>query len=350
MLSIGKIIHKSSAVLFFFTVIAWLGVNISSVPGVQAADNSMTIKMSTLAPNNSPWHEILKEMAVEWNEISNGQITLRIYPGGVAGDEGDMVRKMRIGQLQAAALSISGLSRITDDVNALAIPMAVTSWEILDRVKKELAPEIETSLAEQGFIVLNWGDAGWVRFFVPEPSPDIETVKKAKLFVWAGDDRTVAMWKAAGFNAVPLAATDILPALQSGMINAYNSSAILALASQWFAFTPYMIDMPWAPLIGATVINARTWKKIPPDLQEKLKASAVRTGQKLQEEIRRLEDQAIEEMKKRGLKVITPDSRQKAEWENAMKAAYPDIKGNVIPADLFDRAMKIIEKGNSRNE
>jgi TRAP-type C4-dicarboxylate transport system substrate-binding protein len=338
-----RVIRKFSIFLLFIIVAGFMSGSLMQ-SYVYGANPQMIIKMATLAPNGSPWHEILKEMAQEWSELSNVSITLRIYPGGVAGDEGDMVRKMRIGQLQAAALTVGGLSKITDDVNALTIPMQVTTWKKLEVVENALAPEIEKSMDQQGFVVLNWGDAGWVRFFVPDSTPDIETVKKAKLFVWAGDDRTVNMWKSAGFNAVPLAATDILPALQSGMINAYNTSAIVALASQWFAFTPYMIDMPWAPLVGAMVIDKRTWNKIPTELKTKLKESAVKTGEKLHEEIKRLENQAIEEMKKRGLTVIKPDRQQLQQWQNAMEAAYPQLRGTVIPAALFDRAMSALKE------
>ena len=314
------------------------------------AGKSVTVKMATLAPNGSPWHEILKEMAIEWSQLSNGSVTLRIYPGGVAGDEGDMVRKMRIGQLHAAALTTSGLAKITPNVNALAIPLAIDSWETLNRVRDSLAPRLEQTLEEEGFVVLNWGDAGWVRFFVPESSPDVETVRKAKLFTWAGDDKSIELWKKAGFNVVPLAATDILPGLQSGMINAYNSSTMLALASQWFPFTPYMIDLPWAPLVGATIINKRSWDKIPDDLKLQLKESAVSTGQRLQEEIRKLEEQALQEMVKRGLTVITPDEAQLAEWKKIIYEAYPKIRGDYIPADLFDEALRVANSGDEANE
>jgi TRAP-type C4-dicarboxylate transport system substrate-binding protein len=314
------------------------------------AGKSVTVKMATLAPNGSPWHEILKEMAHEWSQLSNGSVTLRIYPGGVAGDEGDMVRKMRIGQLHAAALTTSGLAKITPDVNALAIPLAIDSWETLNRVRDALAPRLEQTLEEQGFVVLNWGDAGWVRFFVPESSPDVETVRKAKLFTWAGDDKSIGLWKKAGFNVVPLAATDILPGLQSGMINAYNSSTMLALASQWFPFTPYMIDLPWAPLVGATIINKRTWNKIPDDLRLQLKASAVSTGERLQGEVRKLEEEALQEMVKRGLTVITPDEAQLAEWKNIIYETYPKIRGDFIPADLFDEAIRVADSGDVANE
>ncbi|UCF63460.1 MAG: TRAP transporter substrate-binding protein DctP [bacterium] len=323
----------------FFVITSIFSILILPLPGISG--KSITIKMATLAPNGSPWHEILKDMAVNWSEISNGGITLRIYPGGVAGDEGDMVRKMRIGQLQAAALTTAGLAKITPDVNALAIPLAIDSWETLNRVRDSLAPRLENTLEEEGFIVLNWGDAGWVRFFVPEPSPDVKTVRKAKLFTWAGDDKSIQLWKNAGFNVVPLAATDILPGLQSGMINAYNSSTMLSLASQWFPFTPYMIDLPWAPLVGATIVNKSTWNKIPDDLKIKLKQSAIETGERLQGEIRKLEDRALEEMVKRGLTVITPNEQQMKEWKEVIYEAYPKIRGDYIPADLFDQALKV---------
>jgi len=334
--------------MFFLILVSVLTLLLLPNPGYSG--KSTTIKMATLAPNGSPWHEILKEMAQEWSELSEGSITLRIYPGGVAGDEGDMVRKMRIGQLQAAALTTSGLAKIAPDVNALAIPLAIDSWETLNRVRDALAPRLEKTLEEQGFIVLNWGDAGWVRFFVPESSPDVETVRKAKLFTWAGDDKSIQLWKNAGFNVVPLAATDILPGLQSGMINAFNSSTMLALASQWFPFTPYMIDLPWAPLIGATIINKSTWDKIPEELKLQLKQSAVETGERLQQEIRKLEDQALQEMVKRGLTVIKPNEEQLAEWKKIIYEAYPKIRGDYIPADLFDEALRVANNKDSVDE
>lgn len=305
------------------------------------AKKTIVIKMATLAPRGSPWHEILKDMGAEWKEASNGRIILKIYPGGVAGDESDMVRKIRIGQIHAAAITNAGLSKIATEVTVLTIPMAVDTWEGLDRVRTEMAPRLESLLEEKGFIVLHWGDAGWVRFFVPVSTPSVNTVRdKSKLFVWSGDDRTVEIWQAAGFRAVPLAATDILPGLQTGMINAFNTTPIMALASQWFPFTESMIDMPWAPLIGATVISKKMWQKIPDEYRRQLKKIAEKTGLRMQTEIRQMEKDAIVEMQKRGLNVITPTSEQIAEWRAVMESVYPKIRGHIVPADWFDDAMK----------
>ena len=325
-----------------------------SLPHLWAGSNSagetrhndirpIVIKLATLAPSGSPWHEILNDMGREWQAVSNGLVTLRIYPGGVAGDEADMVRKIRIGQLHAAAITNNGLSRIAPEINVLTIPMLVDSWEGLDHLRQAIGPKLEALLAEKGFIVLNWGDAGWVRFFCPAEKPTIELVKKkSRLFVWSGDDRSIELWKSSGFHVVPLAATDILPGLQTGMINAFNTTPIIALASQWFPFTPYMIDLPWAPLVGATVISKRAWERIPEDLRPQLKAIAEKTGVRLREEIRRMEREAIQAMQQHGLKVLKLTNQEIARWRNAMQKIYPKIRGSLVPEAWFDEALQVV--------
>lgn len=306
-------------------------------------EKPLVIKTATLAPSGSPWYELLKEMADEWQKKTNGQVMLRIYPGGVAGSENDIIIKMRIGQLHAAVVSIGGLSRIDPGVNVLAIPMAVDSWEVLEKIRSALCPHIEKSLEENGFIVLTWGYAGWVRFFGPYPDPSVEAAQKTKMCVTAGDDRVIELWKEAGFNPIPLLETDILIAFQTGMINAFRTTGVMGLASQWFAFTPYMIDLPWAPLIGATIVSKRVWEKIPESTRIDLKQIAVKYGNKIQVEMDRLEKEAIEEMVKRGLVVLTPNKDQVQRWREVMESGYPKLRGTIIPEDWFDQAIEIVK-------
>jgi TRAP-type C4-dicarboxylate transport system substrate-binding protein len=307
------------------------------------AEEPVVIKLATLAPSGSPWHENLKEIRAKWKEASKGQVELRIYPGGTAGDEGAMVRKMRIGQLQGAMITNSGLANISPAINALIVPLLADSYEKLDRVRQQIGVELIRHYDEKGFIILNWGDAGWVRFFVTEKDPSIDKVKKAKMFVWAGDDRIVELWKNVGFNAIPLAATDMLPALQTGMVNAYPTTAIMSLASQWFAFTPYMIDLPWAPLVGATVVSKRTWNQIPETIRPQLLTIAAESGFKLQSEVRQLENKAIEEMKKRGLTILTLKGKKREEWHRTIKSVWPKMRGEIVPEKWFDAAVGALD-------
>lgn len=303
-----------------------------------------TIKLGTLAPEGSPWYNIIRDMAEAWKEETGGKIQFRIYPGGVVGDDPDMVRKMRIGQLHAAVLTGTGLNAIAPETQALMMPMMLSSYEELDYVMDRIAPTLEAILESKGFKVLNWGDAGWVHFFAQKPVVHPKDLRPLRLFVWAGDTAYVEAWKDAGYRPVPLAATEILTGLQSGLINALPTTPLAALSFQWFALAKHMTDLNWAPLIGATVISTSKWERIPDDIQPLLLASARRAGERIRSETRKVGEEAVEVMKKYGLVVhhVPPDVV--AEWERSARAGYPQIVGKVVPAAM------VAEVDRLRNE
>lgn len=200
-----------------------------------SAQTIQTIKLGTVAPEGSPWHRIVREMGDAWSKATGGKIQLRIYPGGVAGDDPDMIRKMRVGQLQAAMLTAQGLAQVVPDIRALEMPLLLTNYEELDYVKERITPRLEPLFEAQGFTVLNWGEAGWVYFFTQKPVVRPEDLKPLRLFIWSGNDTTyMSAWKDAGYNPVPIPATEILTGLQSGLINAFVAPPIAALSFQWF--------------------------------------------------------------------------------------------------------------------
>lgn len=296
----------------------------------------VVIKMATLAPEGSSWYKVLQTMGEGWKKATNGAVTLRIYPGGVSGDEEAMIRKMRVGQLQAAAITGMGLAYVDRSFYALHMPMMFTSDEEFDYVRDRLSPVLERKLEEKGMIVLNWGDAGWVHFFAKTPFTRPEEVKAMKLFVGAGDTNLIQLYKETGFNPVSLSAIDILPGLQSGLINAFDTTPLVALAFQWFGLAPHMADLRWAPLTGATVIDRKAWQSIPENLRPKILEESRNAGKHLRDEIRRLNDEAVKVMVKNGLKVshVPPDVR--AEWAKLVEDVYPQIRGKIVPADMFD--------------
>ena len=150
----------------------------------------------------------------------------------------DVMRKIRIGQLSAAAITPQGLSSISKATRVFSIPRMIRSYDELDYAMEQMAPRLEAILAERGFIVLDWAYAGWARFFVPEPVTTVAAVQKLKLFTWAGDADSTELWKEAGFNVVPLPATEIMMGTQTGLINAFDTVPVMALATQWFRHTP----------------------------------------------------------------------------------------------------------------
>lgn len=316
--------------------IAFVAVMAVAAPGFAA-----TIKLGTLAPKGSPWHKGLEEMAAEWAKISQGKVRVRIYPGGRAGDEPDMIRKMRIGQLHAAALTGAGLSRIAQEVQALQMPMMFRSNAELDHVREKIMPKLESTLTDNGVRVLNWVDAGWVYFFTQKPVVTPEDLKPLKLFAWAGETAHIGAWRAAGYNPVPLPATEIHTGLSSGLINAVPTTPIAALSNQWFGLAKHMTGVKWAPLVGGTVISNRGWNRIPKQLRPQLMKAARDMGKRLQPKIRKLDDEAISVMKKHGLTVhpVSPDVR--AEWEAGARKGYPSIVGKIVPKAMVDEVDRL---------
>jgi TRAP-type C4-dicarboxylate transport system substrate-binding protein len=293
-----------------------------------------TIKLGTLAPAGSPWHEVLVDMGEAWKELSGGRVSLRIYAGGVAGDESDMVRKMRIGQLHAATLSSGGLPDIAPEFRALQLPMLFASYEELDYVRDRIAPLLEEVLEERGFKVLTWGDAGWLRFFTNRPVVRPEDLQDLRLFVWAGNTAFMEAWKSAGFNPVSLSYTDIHTALQSGLLEAVAVPPIIALSHQWFGQLKHMTDLGWVPMVGAIVVGTKTWSRIPEDLRPGLLAAAEDAGRRMRGEIRDFSAEAVTVMQEYGLQVHAVPPETVAEWERRARASYPKLVGTVVPEEM----------------
>ena len=156
------------------------------------------VKLATLVPEGSVWDKALRDMGAEWTSSTQGRVSLRVYPGGVAGDEPDVVRKIRIGQLQAAAITTAGLASIDPSFNVFNVPMFFTSYPELFATLDKLEPVLKQRLDAKGFVLLSWGHGGWVYFFTKQPVETVEGLRHTKMFTWAGDDQMVAVWKAKG--------------------------------------------------------------------------------------------------------------------------------------------------------
>src|SRR6266542_5462303 len=227
-----------------------------------SAEKVVRINLGTLAPRGSTYHQSLQAMAERWKQIPGGGARLVIYPDGTQGGETDMVRLMRVGSLHAGLVTAVGLAEIEPGVTGLqSLPMMFRNFDEVEYVNDKLRPMLEKRLADKGFVVLFWVDAGWVRYFSREPMLTPEDMKKRKVFVWAGNPAQVDIMKKHGYNPVGLETADILPGLQTGLINVVPVPAILALSSQIDKRAPHMIDLKWAPLVGGCVVKKDIWDK-----------------------------------------------------------------------------------------
>jgi len=306
------------------------------------------VKLATLAPRGSSFHEILLDMGGRWAGAPGGGVRLTIYPDGAMGGEADVVRKMRIGQIQAAMLTSVGLAEIDDSVSAVQLlPMAFRSLDEVDYVVERMRPVVEKRIEEKGFVVLFWSDAGWVRLFSKKPAARPSGVRSMKLFTWAGDGRMLDILRLAGWQPVPLETSDILPGFQTNMIDAIFTLPIYALTSQLYTHAPHMLELNWAPLLGGAVVTRKAWDGIPAAARRALLAAAREAGHQIRQRSRKEGDEAVAAMEKRGLTAHPVTPELEAEWRAAAEAAYPKIRGSVVEAALFDRVRQLLREARS---
>ena len=256
-----------------------------------------------------------------------------------------MVRRMRIGQIQAAMLTAPGLSQIEDSVGGLQLlPMMFRSLDEFDYVFEKLRPGLEKKFRDKGFEILCWGDLGWVRLFSKQPAHRIDDYRKMKVFVWSGDSRSADVMRALRVNPVPAEQTDVLPGLQTGLFDMVPSVPIYALAGQFYGPASHMLEINWVPLVGATIVSKKSWDTTPVDKRAALLQAAAEAGKLIRERGRAESDEATAAMVKRGLKVTKPTPDDLADWVRFTDEAYPTIRGKLVSAEMFDEVSKFVKE------
>jgi TRAP-type C4-dicarboxylate transport system substrate-binding protein len=312
-----------------FVLVAWF----SAAAG--AAETPL--KIATLVPKHSLYHRQLLDVGEAWKAAQGGAGKFVVYPDGSQGGEADIVRRMRIGQLQGGLLSVVGLKEIDPSIAALqSLPLVFDSWDELDHVREKLRPSIEKKFNDAGFVILAWGDAGWVRFFSRAAASRPGDYRKMKFFAWAGESEQQAIMKSLGYTPVPLETGDILPAIQTGMIDAVPFTPYFALATQIYNTAPHMLDINWAPIVGALVVTRKAWDGMSPAAQAALRSAGEKAGGQIRAKARQEVAEAVDAMKKRGLQVHVPTAEEAREWKELASSLYPRIRGRMVPAEAFD--------------
>jgi TRAP-type C4-dicarboxylate transport system substrate-binding protein len=276
-------------------------------------------------------------MGEEWKQASAGRVSLTVFSGGSQGDEPTVLRKMRLGTIQAASLTVVGLANIDASFNVFNIPFFFQSYDELNAVVDTLTPTLKQRADSKGFILLNWGHGGWLQLFSKRPVQSVADLKGIKLYTSAGDDRMTQWYKANGFQPRAMAMTDILTGLTTGMLDGMPTPPLAAMAFQWYKQTPYMLDVGLSPVVGATVITKTTWNRIAEGDRAKLLQAAAGVETQLRGDVPKQDALAVAMMSQQGLKVTKATG---PEWQQEADALAKTMRGEMVPRDIFDLAVK----------
>ena len=307
------------------------------------------LNIGTLAPSGSGYHQSLQNMADQWRSAPGGGVALRIFPDGTQGSEADMVKLMNSGKLQGALLTSVGLARIDRSVGALEmLPMMFRSVEEVDFVSQRLRPRLKKALSDSGYVVLFWVETGWERYFSKQPIRRPEDLMRMKLFARADNMDQLEIMKKHGYTLVPLETGDILISLKTGLIDTVAAPPIWALAGQLDTTAPHMLNLNWTPLVCICVVRRDSWERIPDPTRQALLTAAAKAGADIQAKGRKEGENAVVAMKKRGLIIEEVTPEVEAQFRAEAAKLYPDIRGRMIPADLFDEVVAALTEFRSR--
>jgi len=283
-------------------VLFWL-----AVPPGGAAD-TVQIKIAALAPEGSPWMKTFGRIDAELRQKTNGRLQLKVYPGGVLGDELDMLRKMYIGQIHGAVLTSSTLGLIFPEIRAMQAPFLFQTADEADYVMKQMDGFFRKGIEAKGYRVLGWSEGGFVYLMSTTPVETLDKLKKVKVWIWEDAPMARAIFDEAGISAIPLSVPDVLVGLQTGLVDVVYAPPSGAIALQWFTRTRFMNDVPLIYLMGAIVVRNSLMQQLDPAQRKLVEESFAAHMDELKAMVRRQNQEAIRVMTDYGVKILkVPD-------------------------------------------
>ncbi|MDE2292345.1 MAG: TRAP transporter substrate-binding protein DctP [Elusimicrobia bacterium] len=317
----------------------------AAVPG-----NAAVIRFATLAPDGTDAMKTMQAIDKEVQEKTGGELKFKFYSGGRQGDEKDMVRKIRVGLLQAGGFTGVGLGEVAPAVRILDAPWLFRNHDEVDYVYKEFAPDFEKAFSDAGYVLLGWTEVGFVYVLSSRPIHGPKDMRDAKMWVWEGDPIAAAAFDAIDVHPIPLSITDVMTSLQTGHIDAVYTAPLYAIALQWDQSAHYIHGEPLANASGAVLISKSFFERLPADQQKVLLDVSRRRLAHLNELTRKANAAALKQLEKQGLKLIPASKAAQAAYEAAGRKARQSLVGRLYPQELLDRVEKALASYRATKE
>lgn len=302
-----------------------------------------TIKFATVAPEGTSWMTVMKEYDAAVRKESNGRLGFRIYGNSVQGDEKVVLRKIKAGQLHAGGFTGVAMGEIASKVRILDSPFLFRTYDEIDYVYEQYDKEFRQAFEEGGYVLLGWAEVGFVHVFTNARVAKPQDMRNLKMWSWEGDPIAETLFREFDINSIPLALTDVMTSLQTGLIDAFYASTYAALTLQWYTRAKYMINVRLADAAGAVLLSKKYYDKLPAELQEILLRNGRIYFKRLTELSRKDNADAIEIMKKRGISLLEASPADHQYYTETCRNARRKLVGKVYTEDFLNRIEKTVE-------
>ncbi|MBU0674949.1 MAG: TRAP transporter substrate-binding protein DctP [Proteobacteria bacterium] len=309
---------------------------------VQAA--KYQFKIASLVPDGSVWSQYFNDFTREVTEKTKGDISFKIYPGGVMGDDRAMSRKMRIGQIQGGGFTMTGISELVPDFRVLSIPFLFKSYDEIDHVIHGLFPRFQEAFEQKGLILLAMTEVGFLYTMSQEPLGSLDQLRQSKAWAPESDPISRMFLEDIGVTPIPLSIPDVLPALQTGLVNTVFNSFYGSVVLQWFTKIHYYTDSPFGYAYGALVLSKKDFDQLPETYAAVMKESAQTHFSAMLKDTRRSNTQALASLLKNNIKPVSLPSDTLQSLENQRTLTLKKLIGTAFSSKIYDQAMQLLKE------
>jgi TRAP-type C4-dicarboxylate transport system substrate-binding protein len=311
-----------------------------------ASAKETVLRIATLAPEGTSWHTGLVELDKELRARSNGELGLKLYAGGVAGDEAAVLQKLKVGQLQGAGLTGMGLGQVAPSCRVLELPFQYRTYAEVDAVRAKLEDRIRADFEAKGFIVVGISEVGFGHVFSNREIKSLADMKTAKPWTWVGDQLAAATYQAFGVNPTPLALPDVITSLQTGLIDTVYASPAACVGLQWFSKLKYMNDVPLADGTSMMLVSKKAFDRLSDEHKKLLLEVGKKQHELLIQKTRKENEDALATLKEKGIAVVPWDPKERETFEaigrKVSESFAGDGEGKLYPKALLDDALATI--------
>ncbi|TKB24247.1 TRAP transporter substrate-binding protein DctP [Desulfopila sp. IMCC35006] len=323
---------------FATTLLAMLSLLFFSCHQLQAAPKYL-FKIATLAPAGSVWIEQFDNFAKEVAEKTGGEVSFRMYPGGVMGDDQSMYRKMRVGQLHGGGFTMTGISAFVPDFRVLSIPFLFDSYAEVDYVKEGLTPTFKERFREKGLEYIAMTEVGFIYAMSTQPIATFAILKNSKNWSPAGDPVSEAYLSTLGISPVQLSIPDVLTSLQSGLVETVYNSFYGSIVLQWFTKARYIADIPYGYAYGVFALDGKSFARLPATHRKAIEAAARNHFPVLLQKTRESNSDSRQVLEKRGCEFLKVDQETsqilREKTGDTVKLLVPDS----LSKDIYDQTI-----------
>ncbi len=304
------------------------------------AEKKQVIKFATLAPEGSSWMKSMRGLSKKIKKATDGNVDFKFYPGGVSGDEKDVIRKMRIGQLHGAGFTGVGLGAVLPEVRVLDLPFLFQSDQEIEHVYQSMNDYFVKRFEKKGYVLLGWVPVGWVHFLSQKPIHTVDDLQSSKPWLWEGDPLVEKAYEGMNVQPVPLSITDVLLSLQTGMVDTVYSSTQGALVLQWFTKVKHITRLRMGYATGGVLISKRKFKKLSPAYQETIKNIGAECLKELVAVIQKDNLKAEKVLENNGIKWTSePEPAALKKFQQAGEAARKKLSGKMFSPELLNKVL-----------